>query len=288
MKSAPFEYHRPSSLDEAISLKGELGAEARILAGGQSLMPLMHYRLAMPDHLIDVNRIDELDRIGVANGNLTVGATARQQTVLGSEIAAVSAPLLVSALEWVGHAQIRHRGTIAGSVAHADPSAEVPAVLRLMGGSVLARSTRGEREIPAIDLFTGPFSTALSDDEIIVEVRFPVWPDGTGFAWTEFSRIYHGFPVVGVGAAIHLTDGEVDRASIGMCGMAGTPIVAPSDALLGRQPTPEVLAEAAEAAVAGLNPPADVHGSGAYRVRVGRAYTRRALAAAVNGAGGNG
>jgi CO/xanthine dehydrogenase FAD-binding subunit len=287
MKSAPFDYHRPANVDEAIALKGELGGDARLLAGGQSLMPLMHFRLAVPAHLIDVNRLDDLDYVRRANGHLAIGATTRQQTVLTSQEAATTAPLMVSALGWVGHAQIRHRGTIAGSVAHADPSAEVPAVLLALGGSVIARSTAGEREIRAADLFTGPFSTSLSDDEMISEVRVPVWPEGTGFAWTEFSRIYHGFPVVGVGAAVHLADGEVDRAAIGMCGMAGTAIAVPVDSLLGRRPTDEVIAETAEAAVAGLDPPADIHGSGPYRLRVARAYIRRALIAAVAGPGGS-
>jgi len=286
MKSAPFDYHRPSTVDEALALKDELGGDARILAGGQSLMPLMHFRLATPAHLIDVNQLDDLDYVRRSNGYLAIGARTRLQFVLTSAEAASAAPLLVEAIGWVGHVQIRHRGTVVGSVAHADPSAEIPTVVLALGGSMVARSTTGEREIMADDFFKGPFSTALADDEILTEVRVPVWPDGTGSAWLEFSRIYHGFPVVGVGAVVRLHDGVVDRAAIGMCGMAYNAITAPVDALLGREPTPEVIAEAAEAAVAGLDPPGDIHGSGPYRVRVGRACTLRALTAAVAAAGG--
>ena len=287
MKSAPFEYHRPSDLSEALALKAELGAEARVLAGGQSLMPMMKFRLATPPHLIDINRLSELDYVRRDNGSLAIGAGTRQQTVVDSADAAAAVPLLVEAMGQIGHAQIRHRGTVVGSIAHADPSAEIPAVLMTLGGSVTAASASGERTIEAGDLFTGPFSTAVADDEILTEARVDVWPDGTGFSWLELTRVYNGFPVVGVGAAVHMSDGVADRAAIGMCGMAGHAVAAPVDGLVGTAPTEEAIAAAAEAAVAGLDPPEDVHGSGRYRLRVGRALVRRALAAATQSAGGD-
>lgn len=285
MKPAPFEYHRPSSLDEALALKHEHGAEARILAGGQSLMPMMRFRLATPSHLIDLNGLSELDYVRRANGHLSIGAATRQQAVLDSADAAAAAPLLVDAMRHIGHAQIRHRGTVVGSIAHADPSAEIPAVLLTVGGSVVARSPDGERVIAAADMFTGPFATAVADDEILTEARVEAWPEGSGFAWIELCRVYNGFPVVGVGAAVQMEDGTVARAALGMCGVAASAIAAPVDGLIGAEPTAETIDAAAEAAVAGLDPPADVHGSGPYRIGVGRACVRRALSAATRAAG---
>lgn len=288
MKSAPFTYHLPTSTAEALDLKAEHGGDARVLAGGQSLMPLMHFRLATPTGLIDINRVDDLDHIERSNGTLAIGACTRQAAVLASAVAAAAAPLLTEAIGHVGHAQIRHRGTVGGSAAHADPSAEIPAVLIALGAEMRCASSGGSRTVAAADFYDGPFQTVLADDEILTEVLVPVWPEGTGSAWLELTRIYHGFPVVGVGALVHLQDGKVDQAAIGMCGMAATPVAAPAAAqiLIGNVPTAELVEEAASAAVADLEPPADVHGSTAYRRRAGRAYVQRTLTAAITNAGG--
>ena len=288
MKSAPFTYHAPTTVSEAVSLKGDMGGDARVLAGGQSLMPLMHFRLASPANLVDINRIDELDYISRKNGALAIGARARQAAALDSLEAAEAAPLLVEAISHVGHAQIRHRGTVAGSAAHADPSAEVPAALIALGAEMQCSGAGGERTVGAGDFYTGPFQTALADDEILTEIRVPAWPDGTGAAWLELTRIYHGFPVVGVGALIHLDGGTINRASIAMCGMAATPIGSQSaaDVLVGNTPSADLIEDAASAAVADLSPPADVHGSTTYRLRAGRAYVKRTLEAAIANAGG--
>lgn len=252
-------------------------------------MPLMHFRLAVPAALIDINPLDELDHIERANGHLAIGARTRQATMLASTVVASAAPLLVEAGGWVGHAQIRHRGTVGGSVAHADPSAEIPAVVLALGGEMVCRSVTGERVIPATEFYTGPFTTALADDEILTETRVPGWPDETGSAWLELTRLYHGFPVVGAGALVHLTDGTIDRVALGLCGLGATPILAPgiTGVLVGNQPTPDALAEAAEAAIADLEPPGDVHGSTTYRKKVGRALVHRALTQAVENAGGH-
>lgn len=281
MKSAPFRYHRPGSLAEALELKRELGADARVLAGGQSLMPLMHFRLAAPEHLIDINGLAELAYSRRQDGHLAVGARTRHAELLESAEAATTAPLLTRAASWVGHAQIRHRGTVVGSVAHADPSAEIPAAVLALGGEVTAASAGGTRTIPAAELFTGPFTVSIADDEILTELRVPAWPDGTGVGFVELTRIYHGFPVVGVAAAVHLSDGAVDRASVGLCGMAASAIVADVSGLVGAVPTPEAIEAVARSAVAPLEPPGDVHGSTAYRKRVGTALVRRALTEAV-------
>jgi carbon-monoxide dehydrogenase medium subunit len=285
MKSAPFGYHRPATGAEALALKADLGADARVLAGGQSLIPLMHFRLVSPGHLIDINALDEWDYVRRENGSLLIGARARQADVLASPEADASAPLLTQALGQVGHAQVRHRGTVVGTIAHADPSAEIPAVLVALGGTVTARSASRTRRITAADLLTGPFMTSLADDEIITEVQVPGWPESTGSAFLEFTRIYHGFPVVGVAALISLRDdGVVDRAVVGLCGMAANAITVPVDGLIGAPPTADVIDAVARSAVAALEPPADVHGSTAYRKRVGTAYIRRALTAAATAA----
>jgi carbon-monoxide dehydrogenase medium subunit len=285
MKSPPFEYHRPATLAEALDLKHDLGGDARILAGGQSLIPLMHLRLAAPAQLIDINALEELAYLRRENGSLAVGARTRQAELLDNAGATAAAPLLATAVSCCGHAQIRHRGTVVGSVAHADPSAEIPAALLAMGGTVTARSARADRRVPAADFLTGPFQTSLADDEIVTEVRFPVWPDDTGTAFLELCRVYHGFAVVGVAALVHLSGGTVDRAAVGLCGMAGNAITVPVDGLIGHPPTEEAIAEVARDAVRDLEPPDDLHGSTSYRRRVGEAYIRRALTTATDDAG---
>lgn len=286
MKSAPFSYHRPDSVSAALQLKHELAADARVLAGGQSLMPMMHFRLARPEHLIDINGLEELAYVRRQGDHLAVGARTRHAELLDSPDAAVAAPLLARAASWVGHAQVRHRGTVVGSIAHADPSAEIPAAVLALGGEVTAASAGGTRTVAAADLFTGPFMVSIADDEILTEVKVPIWPDGTGTAFVEMSRIFNGFPVVGVAALVHLQDGLVDRVSVGLCGMAANAISADVSGLVGSAPTADAVETAARAAVAGLEPPADVHGSTRYRKRVGVALIRRALTEAVANAGG--
>jgi len=285
MKSPPFSYHRPATVAEVLDLKRDLGGEARVLAGGQSLIPLMHLRLAAPDHLIDINALDELAYLRREDGHLAIGARTRHADVLSSP-AAAAVRLLVDAVSQVGHAQIRHRGTVAGSMAHADPSAEIPAAVLALGGSVTARSASAARSVAAADFFTGPFQTCLADDEILTEVRVPVWPEGTGTAFVELARVYHGFPVVGVAALVHLSGGVVDRAAVGLCGMAASAVTVPVDGLIGQAPSGQTIAAVAQAAAEGLEPPGDIHGSTAYRRRVGKAYIRRALTAAAADAGG--
>jgi len=285
MKSAPFTYHRPRSVPEALELKHELGGDARVLAGGQSLMPMMHFRLAQPAHLIDINGLDELAFVRRQDDRLTVGARTRHAELLEAADAK-SSPLLTQAVAWVGHAQVRHRGTVVGSIAHADPSAEIPAALLALAGEVTAASTRSTRTIAAADLFDGPFTVSLADDEIITSVAVPVSAAGTGTAFVEFSRIFHGFPVVGVAALVQLDTGVVSRAGIGLCGMAANAVTADVSGLVGLPPTAEAVEAAARAAVADLEPPADIHGSTKYRKRVCIALIRRALDEAVTNAGG--
>lgn len=283
MKPAPFAYHAARTVREAVSLLGEFQDGGRVLAGGQSLVPLMNFRLARPSHLVDINPVEELDYIRRADGVLAIGARTRQAAAERSPLVRDQAPLLAEALGWVGHEPIRHRGTVVGSITHADPAAEIPAVALAMDGEVTALSTRGERTIAATDFFCGPFATALEPGELVTELRLTIWPPGTGSAFLEFARRHGDFALAGAGVLLHLGPGDVDQAAVVLCGVGDTPVRArrAEERLLGHPPTPEALDQAADAAVADLTPPADVHGSPQYRRKVARAYVRRALALAV-------
>ncbi|HZV51809.1 MAG TPA: xanthine dehydrogenase family protein subunit M [Candidatus Dormibacteraeota bacterium] len=288
MKPPPFVYHAPGTVAEAATLLHEAGEEGRVLAGGQSLIPLMNFRLARPGHLVDITSVRELDYIRAEDGRLRIGAAARQAAVERDPAAAERAPLLVEALGFVGHEPIRHRGTVVGSLAHADPAAEIPAVALAMEAELTAVHAQGERRIAASEFFTGPFSTGLETGELLTEVSFPVWPPGTGHAFVEFARRHGDFAVAGAAVLLHLDGEVVDRVAIALCGVAGTPVRATEAErrLLGERPTPAVMAEAAEVATSRLSPASDVHGSSDYRRQVARAYVRRALALAAERARG--
>lgn len=282
MKPSPFTYHAPRTMDDALATKAELGGDCRVLAGGQSLVPLMRFRLANPAHLLDINLISGLDSIDEVNGHIAIGALVRYADVLENASIRSAAPLLTEVVGLVGHAQIRNRGTVCGSLAHNDPSAELPATMLAMGGEVTVRSASGERVVAAGDLFTGPFSTSIGDDEIVVEARFATWPDGTGYSFTEMTRTYNGFPVAGAAALVHMSDGIVESVGLGLCGVAGTSVAsAAGEEMVGQPPSDELMAEVADAAVADLDPPADVHGGTEYRRGVARSCVRRALQNAV-------
>lgn len=250
MKPPPFEYHAPRTLDEACSLLASL-EDAKVLAGGQSLIPLLNFRLARPAHLVDVNRIEGLDRIYERDGGIAVEALARQAAVEDSDAVARTCPLLTAAVKLVAHRVIRNRGTVCGSLAHADPAAELPAVLLALGGHVIARRTRGEREIPARQLFTGVFETALATDEMLVEAWFP--RSAEPFAILEESRRHGDFALAGVVRA-----GE-------------------RLALFGVAPTP-VLADRSDP-VRGLQPSGDLEATAEFRLHLVRVLTERAFAA---------
>src|SRR4051812_33814261 len=197
MKPPLFEYHAPASIDEAVGLLAEHGDEAKVLAGGQSLIPLLSLRLARPAHLVDVNGLSEL--AGIANGKgLELGALVRHRAAERSADVKAASPMVAAALRFVGHAAIRNRGTVGGSVAHADPAAELPAVLLALGGEVVAQSERGSRTIPAADMFQGFLTTALEPDELLTAVRFPASPAGAGWSFMEFSRRSGDFAIIGV------------------------------------------------------------------------------------------
>jgi carbon-monoxide dehydrogenase medium subunit len=250
VKPPPFEYHAPITVDEACALLGSL-EDAKVLAGGQSLVPLLNFRLARPAHIVDINRIDGLDGIYERDGGVAVQALARQAAVEDSDLVARACPLVSAAVRLVAHRVIRNRGTICGSLAHADPASELPAVLLALGGHVVARSTRGERVIKAEQLFQGVMETALASDELLVEAWFPASP--APFAIVEESRRHGDFALAGVVRA-------ADRL-----------------ALFGVAPTP-VLADPRDPAK-GLQPSGDLEASPEFRLHLVRVMTEKAFAA---------
>jgi CO/xanthine dehydrogenase FAD-binding subunit len=287
MKPPPFEYDAPESVDEALALLAEHGDEAKVLAGGQSLVPLLNFRLARPARLIDVNGLGALAAIRRRDGVLHVGALTRQSMLERSETVAEHWPLLRQALAHVAHAQIRNRGTVGGSIAHADPAAELPVALAALDGSVVVRSVRGERTIPWHELFVTHLTTSLEPDELLVEVTVPAQPEGTRTAFTEFARRHGDFALGGAAATVTTgASGACDRATITLLAAAATPVRATEAerALAGRRVDGEAAREAAAAAVRDVTPTGDIHGSGAYRTRLIEAMVRRAVLAAAGDA----
>jgi carbon-monoxide dehydrogenase medium subunit len=282
MKPAPFVYHAPNTLDEALALLAENGEDAKVLAGGQSLIPVMNMRLAQPEALIDVCRIPELAGIAL-NGALTIGATTRQSAVLASPDVAAAAPLIGAALRHVGHPANRSRGTFGGSLAHADPAAELPSAVLALGGELVVRGPRGERVVAADDFFTSYFSTVVEPDELLTEIRLPLAPPGERDAWgfLELARRHGDFAIAGVAFVARLgADETVRSARVVVLGVADVPWRArAAEALLaGRRLDEAELARAAgEAASEGLEPPDDLHGSAQYRIDVTRVLVERAI-----------
>jgi carbon-monoxide dehydrogenase medium subunit len=289
MKAPRFEYHAPGSIEEALGLLAEHGEEAKVLAGGQSLVPLLAMRLARPAHVVDVNGIGSLERIEDRGDHVAFGAMVRERDAERSQVVLDRLPLMAEALPLIGHVAIRNRGTIGGSIAHADASAELPAVAVATGAEVLARSNRGDRVLPAGDFFLGHFATALADDECVVEVRVPVGPPGAGWSFMEVARRHGDFALVAV-AAMVLMDGAgcVGESRISLVGVADRPVrAAKAEASLqGAVPSPQAFAAAADEATADLEPASDMHGTGSFRRKLAAVTLRRALAAAAGRAEG--
>ena len=279
MKPSSFEYHAPATVDEALVLLDEHGDDARVLAGGQSLVPLMAMRLSRTEHLIDLNRIDELAAIASANGHLTIGAMTRQATIEHSETVADAVPLLARATPHIGHFQIRNRGTIGGSLAHADPASEYPAVALALDAELEIQSRSSERRVKAADFFEGMWTTSIQANELLTGVRFPVRTAREGFAIDEITRRHGDFALVGAAVRVGVDESKaVSACGIGLFGVGPTAVRAPEAeaAILGTGQDAD-LDEIARLAVAGLSPPDDIHASGRYRVRVGAVSVRRAL-----------
>jgi aerobic carbon-monoxide dehydrogenase medium subunit len=286
MKLPPVDYEAPRTVPEAAELLAEYGEEASVLAGGQSLIPLLALRLARPALLIDINGITELSGVAATDGWVTIGAMTREYVAEESETLAQTVPLLAMALPFIGHAAIRSRGTIGGSLAHADPAAELPAVARALDAEFVVRGQAGERVIPAAEWFEGYLTTARRSDELLVEVRFPAAGPGTGVSFHEVARRHGDFAIVGLAAALALSDGAISAARLAFAGLADVPVRATDaeDLLVGEAPSAELFEEAARRATANIDPPADLHGSAEYRKKVAAALVRRGLQAAVDNA----
>ena len=283
MKPAPFKYTRAESAEHASALLAEYGDEAKILAGGQSLIPLLNMRLARPEVLVDINRIDALKGIA-RNGGLTIGSTASPAAAIRSVEVQQYAPIVSEALRHVGHVGIRSRGTVGGSVAHADPASEMPAVLLALDAELVATGPNGERTIPAEEFFVSTFTTALEDDEVLTRITLPYPIDASPWAFEEVARRHGDFALVGVAAVAELDEsGTCKRARIALSGVSDTPVRAreAEDALVGRR-----LADAAEEAgrlvEEHLDPPGDFHASKQYRSEVSRALVTRAITKMAN------
>ncbi len=283
MKPAPFVYHAPRDLEGALGLLAEHGEEAKPLAGGQSLVPAMNFRLAQPRVLIDLNRVAELAYGREREAGVEIGAMARQRAVQDSDLVRRRLPLVAEAMPHIAHPQIRNRGTFGGSVAHADPAAELPAVVLALGGELVVRSTRGERVVGAGDFFHGLFATALRPDELLVAVRLPAQAAGVGSAFVEAARRHGDFALVGVAALVRRDPaGRCHDARIALLSVGDRPeLAAAAQAqVAGEAPSPELLRSAGEAAARGVDPTSDIHASARYRRHLVAVLVRRALALA--------
>ena len=282
MKPAPFEYVVASSAADAVEALRRYGDEAKVLAGGQSLIPMLALRLARPSVLVDINGCTDLDGLTESGATLTVGALVRQCGL--ERWARARSPLFAEALRWVAHAPIRNRGTVVGSLVHADPASELPALLLCLDGSVLARRKGGERVIPADKVYLAPLTTSLESDELATAARFTLPPAGAGWGFAEVARRHGDFALVGCAAVLALdSTGVVSHARLGFFGVGGTPVRgAPGEAALtGQQPTAARVAEAAKAAAAALSPDGDLHASAGYRKTVAATLAERVLTAAL-------
>lgn len=278
MKPPPFQYVAPTSVAEAVELLGaHADDDARALAGGQSLVPLMNFRLAQPSYLIDLRRIEELTRIRSAGETLVIGAMVRQSHAEHAPEVALITPLLAEALGYVAHPPIRNSGTVGGSIAHADPAAELPAVAVALEAELVVVGPQGARTIPAAEFFVGPFSTAIEAGEILTEVRVP--RRAGGHAFVEFARTHGNFALVGVASVIELDGDTIARASIAMSGVAPAPVraTAAERALTGTAPDDASIRAAVDATIAQLSPSGDVHGSTETRTDIARSYLRRGI-----------
>ena len=288
MKAAAFAYHRPDSVKEAIGLLDEYGDDAKILAGGQSLVPMLAMRLTHFENLIDISRIDELKSIDLCDGVVRIGAGTPHAFVGMDDEVAESVPLLTLATPYIGHFQIRTRGTLGGAIAHADPAAEYAAVALALDAQMEAVSSRGTRQIGAADFFRGLWETSLESGEILTAVRFPVWGPRSGFAIEEFARRHGDFAIAGAAVAVEL-DGEdrVTRCGIGLLGLGSTPLrgAAAEEAVLGRTVDEINADDLGDRAMSTLDQiPADLQGSAAYRAKVGATMVARAVAKALSSA----
>ncbi len=288
MYPAPFEYHRAASAQDAVALLGKYGDEAKLLAGGQSLLPLMKLRFAQPRHLIDVRRIQGLSGIREEKGMLVVGAATPYATLAASALVQAKLPMLSEAAAQIGDPQVRNMGTLGGSLAHADPAGDLPAVALALAAEIAALGPRGARTVHADDFFVELMTTALAPDELLTEVRFPLPPAGSGGAYEKYPNPASRYALVGVAAQLTVAGGKVTAARVATTGLATKPLraLAVEAALQGKAADAASLAAAAEKATDGLKLRAAAQMPDAYRRSLAVTFTARALTRAAKRAGG--
>ncbi len=280
MKPPRFTYHDPRELSDVLALLGTYEDDAKLLAGGQSLLPLLNMRLAQPAHLIDINRVPDLSYIHERDGEIIIGALTRHRDIEHSSLLRERCPLLSSAISFVGHPPIRSRGTIGGSLAHADPAAELPAVLVALDGFVHVEAQDGTRDIAATEFFIGQLQSALTSRELLTAVRLPIAPPRSGAVFLEVSRRHGDYALVGVAAQLTFDqDDTISEARLALMGVADTPVraLASEAELLQQRPSQELFKHAAGRAVIDLYPPDDLHATAEYRVQVTTVLIERAL-----------
>jgi aerobic carbon-monoxide dehydrogenase medium subunit len=283
MKPAPFRYVAVRTIDQALQLKAEHGDDARFLAGGQSLVPTMNFRLAQPAMLIDINPLDELSGVNNGGGTVRIGALTRYRSLERDPATARQLPLIHEALPHIAHPQIRNRGTIGGNLAHADPASEMPAIVVALGGRLCARSAKRERWIAAADFFVGAMTTALEPDEMLTDVEMPVAPPGSGACFMEMSRRRGDFAIIGVACTVRLdADGRCVEARIALCNAGDGPVFAAAagEALAGRRIGEKEIAEAADLVQGAIDPGGSIHASREFQRHIAGVLTARVLAVA--------
>ncbi|TQK50404.1 carbon-monoxide dehydrogenase medium subunit [Streptomyces sp. SLBN-118] len=281
MISAAFDYARPQTVDDAVRALVDGGEEAKVLAGGQSLIPILRLRLAFPELLVDVGRIPELRGVREEGDALVIGAMTTHHHVIHDPLVRSHAGLLAAATETVADPSVRHRGTIGGSLSHADPAGDLPAVLLALDGEMVAMGPQGRRTVPAREFFTDYLQTALRPDELLVEVRVPK-SDNWGFHYEKFNQVAQAWAIVGVAAMVRRGDGHLVESRVALTNMGATPLraTATEEALAGADADPAAVARAAESAADGTRPASDLSASPEYREHLARVLTRRAVLAA--------
>lgn len=282
MIPASFDYVRPSSVSDAVSALAEGGEDAKVLAGGQSLIPVLRLRLSYPELLVDLGGIAELRGVRDDGDAIVVGAMTPHHTVLHDPLVRQHAPLLAEATATVADRQVRYRGTFGGSLAHADPAGDLPAVARALDVELVVAGASGRRAVPAAEFFQDYLTTALGHDEVLVEVRVPKLGPGWGFAYEKFARTAQAWAIVAVAAAVRRSNGTIAEARVGLTNMGATPIraAATEAALAGADASQAAVAAAAGHAAEGTSPPSDLHGQADYRAHLATVLTERAVARA--------
>jgi carbon-monoxide dehydrogenase medium subunit len=281
MIPAPFDYHAPTTVDEALGLLGRLtasGQDVKVLGGGQSLLPVLRLRMAAPEVLVDLNKIPELRGVREEGDELVIGAMTTHDTMTRDPLVRRHALLLALAEETVADPQVRHRGTFGGALVHADPASDVPAPALALGATMVIAGPSGRRTVPAEEFFEDLFTTAVGEDELLLEVRVPKYT-GWGAAYEKFNRISHSWAMVGVAAAVRVEGGTIAEARVGLTNMASVPVRARAveAALVGQPATADAIRQAAAAAADGTTPPSDANADADYRRHLAQVLTRRAV-----------